>query len=102
MPEPRPDTPCDLQTALLQLAVQAAAGSEMRRALCEAASLFPAHEVEGIWGIDPRGGISRDTLAGLLRRINIARENGDDPARSLRAMRNALERLLDLFDLVSE
>ncbi|WP_146193116.1 hypothetical protein [Maritimibacter sp. 55A14] len=93
---------CDLQTSVLRLAVEAEAGSELRRSLCEAASFFPGPDTTLLGQAQLRGGISRDDVAGLLRRINAARENGDDPQRILRAMRNAIERTLDIYDLVSE
>lgn len=89
-----------LQTEVLHLAMRAGAGSDLRRALCYAASMFPAiGPASDAMQVDPRGGLPRAAVADLLRRINAAREDGDDPDRALRAMRNTIERALDLFDL---
>jgi hypothetical protein len=97
------DAAMNLQSELLHLAQQAAAGSEMRRILCEAAAMFPSvGPASDAMQVDPRGGLYREAVADLLRQINAARENGDDPLRGLRAMRNQLERALDLFDLAKQ
>ena len=98
MPNPTEDI-ADLQTAVLQLALKAAPGSSIRRDLSGAASMYPDYDrVKDDLGFDPRGGLSRDEVADLLRQVNAAREQGNDPLRTLRMLRNALEKALDHFD----
>lgn len=93
----------DLQTAAIFLALKATPGSDIRRDLCGAAAMFPdIGPASDAMQVDPRGGLSREEVAGFLRRINTAREQGDDPTRSLRAMRNNIECALDYFDLPTE
>lgn len=93
----------DFQNEVLRLALQAEAGSDLRRAMCEAAVWFlqPGPDSDAM-AIDPRGGIDRGTVETLLRRVNQVREQGGDPHRHLRKMRDSLERALDLFDLAPE
>lgn len=88
-----------LQTAVLELALLATAGSAVRQRLCEAASYFPNSEFTTDHVSD--GGLQRNEVASLLRRINETRERGDVLAKSARSMRNVLESVLDLFDEVA-
>lgn len=92
------DAALSLQSDLLDLARHAAAGSEMRRILCEAASYFPPPDIDPETQVDPSGGIHRQEIVDTLRQINAVREGGGDTARHLRMMRNGIERALDLFD----
>jgi len=92
-----------LQTEVLKLALKASPGSRMRSHLCEAASWFPAiGSRDNGTQQDLHGGITRQEVAALLRCINAAREQGDDPKRMLRSMRNAFEKILDYYDLGAE
>lgn len=91
-----------LQSDVLELARSAAAGSEMRRALCEAASYFPRPDTDFAPETDPSGGIRRAQIIGVLRQINAAREDGGETARDLRILRNCIERALHIFDVAQE
>lgn len=92
-----------IQTEVLELALKARPGSEMRRFLCDAVTWYPEHGFRNSGGeTDDYGGIERAEIVSILRRINEARETGDDPRHLLRQLRNRLEASLDIYDLEPE
>ena len=92
-----------IQTEVLELALKARPGSEMRRFLCDAVTWHPERGYRNSEReTEDDGGIERAEIVSILRRINEARENGDDPRHLLRQLRNRLENSLDIYDLEPE
>lgn len=87
-----------LQTEVLRLALAAPPGSHLRVLLSETATFFPAlgFDLDAI-AEDPRGSAEKTQVEQLLDQVSDMCEARDDLGRSMRSVRNSLERCLDKY-----